>query len=194
MNAIITGLLSVGALFISIISIIYTRKNLKTTKYIDTITSERIRWIETIRNEFADIITNIDFTMKVYYEDRELKNNEALDCNKDPNDNENRYRSYFNTPISDAFNIEQKILNQRDLIKSLHLLKIRLYQNGSRELTSLIDFFIQFYAHSEDISSTKEIDIAKENANELINHIQDLLMQEWEKVKNESYGEIKRKK
>lgn len=63
----------------TMITIYYTRRNLKTTKYIETITSERIKWLDIIRNEVTNIITNIHFTLTVYSEN--IKNRESIISN-----------------------------------------------------------------------------------------------------------------
>ena len=39
----------------TLVSIYFTRKSSRSTKYIDTITSERIKWIEKLRLEVADL-------------------------------------------------------------------------------------------------------------------------------------------
>ena len=73
MNEFLKGTLPTSVIFIGVIltflgtmySIYYTRKNLKTTKYIETITLERIKWLEIIRNEVSEIVANIYFTLKI---------------------------------------------------------------------------------------------------------------------------------
>ena len=52
-TSILTGLIA------SALTVWFTRKNLKTTKYIDTITSERIKWIQIVRNDFNELISSI---------------------------------------------------------------------------------------------------------------------------------------
>ena len=79
MNEFLKEILPIGVIltfFATMYSIYYTRKNLKTTKYIDTITSERIKWLEIIRNEVSEIVTNVYFTLKIYSEDLKNKENE----------------------------------------------------------------------------------------------------------------------
>jgi len=53
----IKDIISISALVLSVIGILYTRKNLKLSKYIETITNQRIKWIEIIREEFSSIIS-----------------------------------------------------------------------------------------------------------------------------------------
>ncbi len=52
-TSILTGLVA------SAVTVWITRKNLKTTKYIETITSERIKWIQVVRNDFNDLISSL---------------------------------------------------------------------------------------------------------------------------------------
>ena len=40
---------------------LYTRKNLKTSQYINVITSERIKWIQDVRNEFSVLLSSVIF-------------------------------------------------------------------------------------------------------------------------------------
>lgn len=59
------------------VNIYYTRKNLKTTKYIDTITSERIKWLSIIREEITHLVSIISETLilhKRIIEDTESQN------------------------------------------------------------------------------------------------------------------------
>ena len=44
---------------------LYTRKNLKTSQYINVITSERIKWIQDVRNEFSVLLSSVFFIIQV---------------------------------------------------------------------------------------------------------------------------------
>lgn len=194
MNEILYVTLGVGLLTLA--GTIYTnftmRRNLKTAKYIDTITSERIKWIETIRNEFADIVTTIYLSLKIYAEDIHDKEEIIRDYEQDMQARYENDSRFFDSLTANAFRPEKERLSQRDFIKNLYLFRIRLNPNEDLEITGLIDYFIKYYTYSE-YKSKQEIPIAIEKANLLVVHIQNLLKQEWENVKNESYGKIKRK-
>ena len=63
-----------------------------------------------------------------------------------------------------------------------------------KKIIDIIDYFIQFYTESE-YKSAKEIPEARKKISFLIEYTQELLKQEWEKVKIESQGKkLKNKK
>lgn len=47
------------AMLVSLAAVIYARANIKTQKYIETITSQRITWVETLRLDLSEIITGL---------------------------------------------------------------------------------------------------------------------------------------
>ena len=196
MNEFLKEILPIGVIltfFATMYSIYYTRKNLKTTKYIDTITSERIKWLEIIRNEVSEIVTNVYFTLKIYSEDLKNKENEIKDYENDievqMEEQERIVNSYIESQTSSALGREMKIWSQSDFIKNLFLFKIRLNSDEDKKIIEVIDYFIKFYAESE-YKSENEIPIAREKVKLLITQIQILLKHEWEKIKNESKGKI----
>ena len=196
MNEFSNELLSIGVVLTFIgtmITIYYTRRNLKTTKYIDTITSERIKWLDIIRKEVANIITNIHFTLKIYSDN--IKNRESQIQNYENNIEaqvEAQMR-YFDTPTSSALGQKKEIWSQSDFIWFLHLFKLRLNPTEDKRIIDILDYFIKFYAESE-YKSASEIPEAKEKVKQLIEQTQELLKQEWEKIKLESRGRFKRTK
>ena len=196
MNDLLKEILPIGVMltFIgTLVTIYYTRRNLKTTKYIDTITSERIKWLETIRNEVSNIITNIHFTLKIYSDN--IKDRES-EINSYENNIEAQYEAqmrYFDTPTSSALGQKKDIWSQSDFIWFLHLFKLRLNPIEDKKIIEIIDYFIKFYAESE-YKSSKEIPEAKEKVKQLVEQTQELLKLEWEKVKDETSGNIKKRK
>ncbi len=171
----------------TMITIYYTRSNLKTTKYIDTITSERIKWLETIRNEVTNIVTNIHFTLKVYSEDIQNIERGTMDPEDDPYAQIEAQERYFDTTTSSALGQRKEIWSQSHFIKYLNLFKLRLNPEEDNNIIEIINYFIKFYAESE-YKSAKEILEAREKIDLLITQTQKLLKQEWEKVKKESKG------
>ena len=186
MNEFLKGTLPTSVIFIGVIltflgtmySIYYTRKNLKTTKYIETITLERIKWLEIIRNEVSEIVANIYFTLKIYSENLKNKENEIKDYENDievqMESQERSVNSYFESPTSSALGKKKVIWSKSDFIKNLCLFKIRLNPNEDKIIIEIIEYFIQFYSESEYKTET-EIPIAKEKVSLLINQIQILL-------------------
>ena len=181
----------------TMVTIYYTRRNLKTTKYIDTITSERIKWLDTIRNDITNLIMNIHFTLKVYSENiKEIEN----EIRENRNDIEAQIESqmesqqrYFDTLTSSALGRQKILWSESDFIKYLYVFKLRLNPNEDKSIIEIIDYFIKFYAESE-YKSANEIPIAREKVNTLVELTQSLLKDEWEKVKMESLGKIKKNK
>ena len=49
----------ISGIIASFITMKFTRENLKTTKYIDTITSERIKWIQLVRSDLTELVSSI---------------------------------------------------------------------------------------------------------------------------------------
>jgi hypothetical protein len=176
----------------TMITIYYTRRNLKTTKYIDTITSERIKWLDLIRNEVTIIVTNIHFTLKIYSENIQDRENEIKNYEDDINAQFEAQSKYFDTTTSSALGLKKDLWSQSDFIKNLYLFKLRLNPDEDNSITSIIDYFIRFYSESE-YKSASEIPEAREKIKQLISLTQKLLKEEWSKVKNESKGKIQKK-
>ena len=173
--------------FGTMLNIYFTRKNLTTTKYIDTITSERIKWIDIIRNEVTSIITNIHFTLKIYSENIQDNKNEIRNDEDDIEAQIDAQSRFFDTLTSSAFGTKKEIWSQSDFIQKLYLFKLRLNPAENIVIIGIIDYFINFYTES-DYKSANEIPYAREKVKLLLGQIQILLKQEWEKVKLESKG------
>lgn len=175
----------------TMLTVYYTRRNLKTTKYIDTITSERIKWLDTIRNEVTNIITNIHFTLKIYSDDIKDRENQIKNYEEDIDAQYEAQLRYFDTTTSSALGEKKEIWSQSDFIKQLYLFKLRLNPDEDIKIIEILDYFIRFYAESE-YKSSKEIPEARENIKKLIAHTQTILKDEWEKIKKESRGKLSR--
>ncbi len=194
MNELLKEILPIGVIFTffgTIITIYYTRRNLKTTKYIDTITSERIKWLDIIRNEITTIITNIHFTLKIYSDNIQDRESEIKNYEEDHEAQQDAQSRYFDTTTSSALGQKKEVWSQSDFIKNLYLFKLRLNPEEDKGIIDILDYFIKFYAES-DYKSAREIPEARENAKKLIIQTQKLLKDEWEKVKRESRGKLKK--
>jgi len=178
-----TWLVPIGVL-LTFLTSIYTaklsRKNVKTTKYIETITSERIKWLEIIRREVTDLITNIYFTLKIYSSKiadlHELSNNEPPTTN---------YSLSFNAMTGIAFSLRTTAWSESDFILKLNLLKLRLNPKNDKEILDIIDYFIKFYCDSDN-KSEEEVSRAKLHVEKLLILFQGVLKNEWEKCKKET--------
>ncbi|WP_312344724.1 hypothetical protein [Chryseobacterium binzhouense] len=174
--------------FASVINISYTRKNLKTTKYIDTISSERIKWLTIIRTEISELIAIISETL--IYHSEVIKNIESQDLSEEhlANVNFDFQVHYFDSLNRDAFNFNDK-LNYNDLIKRLYILKLRFNPNEDVKILNNIQFFINFY--KTEYKSKEDIQSAYTEIDFLVINTQSMLKIEWEKVKRESIGKLK---
>jgi hypothetical protein len=183
-NIIQTLFIPLGILFTflaSIISIYFTTKNIRTQKYIDVITSQRIKWIETIRIEVSEIITMICHTLKFYKSDIEedVKNNSF-------NDDENYMQPVL--PYSytqNALRHPENKWSENDFVNKLIIFKLRLNPVENKQIVDIVDYFITFYKdfQKKDIN---DINIASGKLDELLNQIQLVLKIEWEKSKKET--------
>ncbi|MFM9946475.1 MAG: hypothetical protein ACKV1O_00920 [Saprospiraceae bacterium] len=192
MNEFFKEILPIGVVLtfvVTIINIYYTRRNLKTTKYIDTITSERIKWLDVIRNEVTNIIANIHFTLKIYSDDIQDRENEISNYEDSVEAQIEAQSTYFDTPTSFALGQKKEIWSQSDFIKYLFVFKLRLNPEEDKGIIEIVDYFIKFYSESE-YKSEGEIPEARENIKKLITQTQSLLKQEWEKIKKESKGKL----
>jgi|SRR5690554_4316072 len=169
----------------TLLNIYYTRKNIRTAKYIETISVERIKWLSIIRKDISDIISSISETLVNLKKEIEL-----IDAQEPSETNRNSVtldyqRNYFNARTENAL-----IFNNKTsfviLIGKLIIFKLRLNHKEDKEIIRIIDYFIEFY-HLEYQSNT-DIEKAKIEIKNLTESIQVMLKQEWEKVKKESKG------
>ncbi len=167
------------------INIYFTRKNLKTTKYIDVITTERIKWLSIIRKEVSELISLITETL-IFYEN-ELDDIESQNPSDDYiNDQNYKYQKhYFDSLTKNALIINEKI-SFRELNTRLNLLKLRFNPNEDIQIISILDNFITFY--KSEYKTKQDLDKANSELKLLFSNIQKMLKNEWEKVKSESKG------
>lgn len=171
----------------TILTIKFTRKNIKTTKYIETITTKRIKWIENIRNDFSILITSllilknnkekfhdIEFeserlsyvrhlTMRDKFEDNELKAN--YDTSKLIND------------IKVAFG---KCLTPSEIVIKATQLKLRLNLDQDKEICDILDTIISEYSMIDFDFSNSKIELIQ-----LSNLAQKMLTKYWNDIIDE---------
>ncbi len=185
MNNEVVVLIGIGLTFVaSVISIYFGWRNLTTSKYIDTITSSRIKWLEIIRNEISELTSKIYFTIKIYRTVIEDRKNDVKDYNP-ANPDYNPYEYYFDARTEDALVQRRNIWSESDFIEKLNLIKLRLNANEDIRIIETLDYFINFYKDSQ-FKSENNINDAEEKVNQLIKDIQTLLKEEWEKCKKET--------
>ncbi|UFH34718.1 hypothetical protein [Flavobacterium acetivorans] len=167
------------------VNIYFTRKNLKTTKYIDTITSERIKWLSIIREEITHLVAVISETLIIHK--RAIEDIESQNPSESYIDNANyEYHRHSSDSLNESSLVIQPKINFQEIIKKLHLLKLRFNPNEDVDILNSIQFFLDFYMLK--YVTTKDLEEAKANLNNLSNQTQLLLKKEWEKVKLETKG------
>ena len=167
------------------VNIYYTRKNLKTAKYIDTITSERIKWLSIIREEITHLVSIISETLILHK--RIIDDNESQNPSEEYiNDVSYEYqRHYFDSLNANSLMFKKKI-DFQEIIKKLYLLKLRFNPKEDLEILNSIKYFLDFY--TQKYVSNEDIKEAKKQIDNLSNQTQMLLKKEWEKVKLETKG------
>lgn len=174
-----------STLFATLYNIYSTRRNLKTSKYIDVVTTERIKWLAIIRNEVAELTSLMKETI-VFYE-REIENIEHENPSQETMDDVNyeHHQHYFDSLTENAF-LSNKKTTSKNLISRLIILKLRFNPKDDLSTLKLIDYFIEFY--QSKYKSSVDLTKASEKIELFIAEIQEMLKREWEKVKKESKG------
>lgn len=167
------------------VNIYYTRKNLKTTKYIDTITSERIKWLSIIREEITHLISIISETLILHKRSIEDVESQNPSENYKNDINYEYQKHYFDSLNANSLTFKDKI-DFQEIIKKLYILKLRFNPKEDLEILNSIQYFIDFYI--QKYISENDIKNAKKQINSLSDQTQILLKKEWEKVKLETKG------
>lgn len=169
----------------AVANIYYTRINLKTSKYIDTITTERIKWLSVIRDEVTSVISLISESLIIHK--RNIDNTQSqFPTQADMNDAMLKSHEHFFDSSNRDFLVIQDTIDFKEIIRRLNLLKLRLNPIEDVEILNLLTYFVNFYM--SDYISENNIKEAKENINKLLYEAQLMLKNEWEKVKLESKG------
>lgn len=172
----------------TIIAIITTNKRQKSNKYIETITTERIKWLEIIRNDTSELTSLIYHVLNLLNKESERTMYENMDSNEQDEKNREKYQNNFNTVQISNFLINSEFsINKYLIIKKLCLFKLKLNPKEDFKIIELIEYFILFFNENEN-KSYKDLEIAKNNIELFIEKVQILLKNEWEKVKKESKG------
>lgn len=180
---ILTGILL--TFIATILGYYYTRRNIKTSKFIDVVTSERIKWLETIRNEVSEVVSLITDTLLFY--ENEIKRIELDHPTQETIDNESYefQKHYFDSVTEDAFKKHERT-ELKGLTSKLTLLKLRFNPKEDLKTFEILDFFLEFY--KSKYKTENDLKEAKEKIDLLLKSIQVMLKNEWEKVKKETKG------
>lgn len=162
------------------------RKNLKTSQYITVITTERIKWIQDVRKEFALLLSSVILYLlnsnAIVREDRLNVTQELADLIDDQQLNEMfadfEARKRISKVIEPEFN---SALSKREIVEKSILLKMKLNPQEDTEIISILDDIINvfsFVAH--------DVSFQKINHEKLVTECQKMFKREWDKVKDET--------
>jgi len=119
----IQDLISLIALILSVTGILYTRKNIKLTKYIDTITNQRIKWVDCLRVDLSKILSLAKLS-KEYSQTTESVENYLNSPESDEMDYEDRLE--LDESLSDLRKNKNLVLSKIQDIETLHLIDLVL--------------------------------------------------------------------
>jgi hypothetical protein len=165
----------------SVLTIYFTRKNLKTSKYIDTITSERIKWMEKVRIELADIVAELQEFIRIKYslyiltENPNYKESEV--------DVEKIRKEIINISTKAQLSSTLNDFPKKDLVRKILLFKLRLNPIEDKEILKDLDEYIRLLENS---ASKEELEHGWTNLDNMIILFQKILRTEWLKAKQES--------
>jgi hypothetical protein len=174
---------------ISYVTILYTRKNLKTSKYIDTITTERIKWIQIVRADLTELVSSILIILKnsEYLNSLKFEKDRREYCDfvvsRDPD-------SYSDDELKDNADLSRNIaltekgfnniLTRSGIVMKATLLKLRFNPIEDLEIIDYLNLIIEEFADYSKQPSQIQINIT-----ELTDKAQRVLKKEWDKVKRE---------
>lgn len=182
--------LSICAMLLSLISLIYNRKNVKMQQYVDTITSERIKWIGKLRSDFSSIISYIFLTVYVEKDAEEWEENfeENFFLEHDDPENISMEESIGFDEVKDKIREYQNMgkktksdANNSGFIKCIDsvIMKLNIQDENDKELIQILEDakFLPFGLFDKKTIETK--------MNKLKHLMRQTLKNEWERVKKE---------
>ena len=167
------------ALFFSFVSILYSYKGIKHSKYVEIITGQRIRWIDVLRKDFSKILTLAILLRRFNDQADSAKEFEETDefYNLEPEERLEAYKELQDIKTNKKMIIKEA--TNRDTINTIELAILKLNENDDKDLIEKLEilktaFLIKDYKPiSDDFVYRLRILIKK------------LLKNEWEKVKKE---------
>jgi hypothetical protein len=174
----IAGITAFCAMAVSFIAVVYTRSNIKVQKYIDTITIQRIKWIDTLRNDLSDIISGI--YLASYCEQKLNEYDEFMDnVGSDTREQQISLEKYGDK-LNELKNKLKSEINKIELIRKIDLSIMRLNQTDDKKLIATLE-------KSKDYVLAVDYDFNKIEGfiRELRSEVSIVLKNEWEKVKQE---------
>ena len=173
-----TNFIALIAIVVSFIGIIYTRSNIKTQKYIETITVQRINWIESLRIDLSDVISSLNM---LSFCDTQAKAFDKFVEYDGFDDEETANSSYeFNKNLKKLKGKLDAELTRINLVKKIDLSILRLNQKDDAKLISKLEETKVYILHEDYDTCIKDGFI-----NNLKSQIAETLKKEWERVKLE---------
>lgn len=182
-TSVLTGLIA------SILTVWFTRKNLKTTKYIDTIVNERIKWIQIVRADLTELVSallihdkNTEYLSDMINKKERQDNANRVESRESDSyeDEELREYSELKRNIENAQIEFKKVLSRSEIVNKAILLKLRFNPDEDSDiidqLNNVIDDYADYSKKPKDIMNVIK---------ELTAKSQQVLKREWDKVKSE---------
>ncbi|MCZ7558427.1 MAG: hypothetical protein M5R41_18730 [Bacteroidia bacterium] len=165
-----------------------TWKIMRTSKYIETVTSERIKWIQVVRDDFNRLISSI----LIHWKNTDYLNNlenekirqdlteQSCGPYRENTDEDLQEYSRLNHDIMNVGQAISKTLSRSEIASYALLIKLKLNPGDDIEIIKDLDNIVDFF--SDYSKNMKEFDL---NLKLLVEKTQTLLKREWEKVKAE---------
>jgi hypothetical protein len=174
----ITGITAFCAMAVSLLAVLYTRSNIKVQKYIDTITMQRIKWIDTLRNDLSDIISGIYLAS---YCDQKLSEYDDFMYHVGPDSHEQGVSlSKYGDELNELKSKLKSDISKIELIRKIDLSIMRLNQTDDVKLIDTLEKSKKLV-----LSADFDLDKIEEFIKELRLEVSIVLKNEWEKVKQE---------
>ena len=175
----VTSLSALVALLLSILAIIFSYKGVKVTKYIETITSQRIKWIGELRNDLSKVLTLAilfrKFKNAAAATDEWLESDEYFRL-----DHEERYE--VDAEIDELKRHRTSIVGRVRGDNTINIVELAILRLNDVDDVKLIELLERL---KEAFISNNDREISDEFIVELRTEIKTLLKTEWETVKSE---------
>lgn len=167
------------ALVISVISILYAYKGIKHSKYVETITNQRIKWIDILRSDFSRILTLAILLKSLNDQDESAS---SFMSSNEYNELELEDKDSIDEQISNTKKKKKEIIkkiSEGESINTIELAILRLNDKDDKDLIEKLEIMKNCFLKGSYKSIT-DVFIVK-----LRSSIKQLLKNEWEKVKLE---------
>ncbi len=172
------SIISIIAIIVSFYAVKYSRRNLKTQKYIETITVQRISWIESLRKDLSDVVSGLNM---LGFCDSQFRAFDEFIENVGFDDRESEESAYaYRDNLKKLKSKLDSELTRIDLVKKIDLSILRLNQKDDLKLINKLEEIKKYILH-ENYDKCIEDGYIKE----LKMQIAETLKMEWEKVKLE---------